>query len=100
MTNDLKSKILNDAINKYGEDSQHDMVNEECAELIQAVNKFMRADKSADKLRARNRIREEVADVLIMIEQLKIMHSFTNKEIEQEIEYKLLRLRGRMRDSD
>lgn len=39
---------------------------------------------------------EEIADVLIMIDQLKLMHHISDKEIEDEIEFKLLRINGRL----
>lgn len=96
MTSDTRSKILHEAIDYYGEFNQHSVAQEECGELIQAISKWLRAVKPTDQLNARNLIRDEMADVLIMLEQLKLMHSITDKELNQQIDYKLVRLRGRM----
>lgn len=46
----------------YGLESQLDMLQEECAELIQAASKYRR-NSSAD-------IMEEIADVYIMLDQI------------------------------
>jgi len=96
MTNDSRNKILKEAIDYYGEFNQHSVAQEECGELIQAISKWLRAVKPTDQLNARNLIRDEMADVYVMLEQLKMMHSITDKELNQQIDYKLVRLRGRM----
>lgn len=46
----------------YGLDSQFNILQEELAELIQAISKYRRGDQS--------HILEEIADVIIMIEQV------------------------------
>lgn len=57
-------EILTTAIRTYGEEAQERLAIEECAELIQAI---------CHKHRGReNNIPEEIADVEIMLEQLKI----------------------------
>lgn len=96
MTNDSRSEILKEAIDYYGEFNQHSVAQEECGELIQAISKWLRAVKPSDQLNARNLIRDEMADVYVMLEQLKMMHSITDKELQKEIDYKLVRLRGRI----
>lgn len=96
MTNDSRNEILKEAIDYYGEFNQHSVAQEECGELIQAISKWLRAVKPSDQLNARNLIRDEMADVYVMLEQLKIMHSISDKELNQQIDYKLVRLRGRM----
>lgn len=96
MTNDSRNEILKEAIDYYGEFNQHSVAQEECGELIQAISKWLRAVKPSDQLNARNLIRDEMADVYVMLEQLKMMHSITDKELNQQIDYKLVRLRGRM----
>ena len=61
----------------YGEKSQRRQLIEECSELIQAICKYDR-EMNAEKFNAEkvgnleNEIAGEIADVLIMIEQLKI----------------------------
>lgn len=54
----------------YGLDSQLNMLQEECAELIQAVNKYKRTRTTA--------IVEEMADVYIMLYQITYL---LNKEV-------------------
>lgn len=52
------------------------MAQEECAELIQAVNKYHRAIKygsEKDQLAALESVVEETADVEIMCEQIRII---------------------------
>ena len=54
----------------YGLDEQLNMLQEECAELIQAVNKYKRTRTTA--------IVEEMADVYIMLYQITYL---LNKEV-------------------
>lgn len=69
-------------IKLFGAENQENMCIEECAELIQAINKKHRG--------LRHNIPEEVADVEIMLEQLKIINDCSeevarikNKKIER-----------------
>lgn len=55
--------------NHYGYAVQSDKIIEECAELTQAIMK-LRWGWSDDKL---NHVQEELADVLIMARQLRVM---------------------------
>lgn len=59
MNNDDKIRKIAD---HYGMESQMDIMQEECAELIQAVSKFRRAGLS--------KMLEEMADVTIMVQQV------------------------------
>lgn len=88
-------KILVKAIAKYGE-KQLDMVQEECAELIQAISKWKRYNNTKAKLN----IIEEVADVTIMLEQLKIMFGITEEILQDEIDCKIDRLEKRMEEEE
>ena len=55
----------------YGLDNQLRILQEECAELIQAVSKYQRAqDAGRPILQAKTALMEEVADVSIMITQV------------------------------
>lgn len=55
----------------YGYAPQKDMAIEEMAELIKALNKYSRAKTDDDMDLALNNVIEEIADVEIMLEQLK-----------------------------
>lgn len=61
------SRIYQDAIDCFGPEHQMRIAQEECAELIQSINWYLREKIPVDKLI------EEMVDVSIMIEQLKII---------------------------
>lgn len=77
---------LQQYIDTYGTEKQSMVAMEECSELIQAISKRVRKGTSVD-----DNLAEEIADVLVCIEQLKIMYSISNSKIEQWIEYKMNR---------
>lgn len=60
-------EIFKKAIAIYGEQAQENQTIEECAELIQAINHKHRGRE--------HNIPEEIADVEIMLEQLKIINN-------------------------
>lgn len=70
---------------KNGIRAQCTIAMEECAELIQAISKCVRyetGDEFIPEERRENLI-EEMADVLICMDQLKIMFSIDQEEIEK-----------------
>jgi len=70
MTLELEYRsVLKAAIKVWGSESQIDMLHEEIGELLQAVNKNKR--KSSHE--TRDNLLEEIADVEIMLEQLKLI---------------------------
>ncbi len=69
---------LRKVINKFGKEAQCRQVMEECAELIQATNKMLRNDADRENLIT------EISDVLLMIDQLKIMFKVKEREITKE----------------
>ena len=74
----------------YGEDAQVDMLIEEMSELTKALLKNRRAQKGQTDTPIRatvNAIEEEVADVLIMLNQIIYLGDF--QELEDIIEEKL-----------
>lgn len=83
--------ILYKTIKFYGEDSQYSQAQEELAELIVAISKVKRG------FNARENLVEEIADVEIMLEQLKIMLQIEATEIDSIKDMKLLRLAKRMK---
>lgn len=81
-------KILQEAIDHYGEESQLDMAIEEMSELTKAICKYKRLKKAvtSDSGSVNKRvveweryyvtiddIKEEIADALVMLEQLMMM---------------------------
>lgn len=74
----VEEDIFTRAITKYGAEAQEGVAQEECAELIQAISKKHRGKQ--------HNIVEEIADVEIMLEQLKIINGCENevKEIRKQ----------------
>lgn len=89
-----QEEILQGAVSKWGEALQFDMVVEELAELIHAVQKY----KRKRTLRTTNNVIEEIADVEIMIQELKMMLGIYDIDelIQSEIDSKVIRLEGRI----
>lgn len=79
--------------NTYGLDVQMTVLCEECAELIQAVQKLKRKAALGDtkgEADATKHLVEELADVTIMIEQMKyLLTTELNNEYEKTITSKL-----------
>lgn len=73
-----RQQILQDAINTYGLEPQVDMAIEEMAELIKALLKLRRDKSSGDY-----NVREEIVDVQITLDQLKIIYGWES-EIEAQ----------------
>ncbi len=88
------TKVLKQAIETYGKENQSMMVLEEMAELQKEVCKSLRGNNNHDE------IFEEIADVLIMIEQLKIMHDVKYRELNEMFNFKINRLKERLDSSD
>jgi NTP pyrophosphatase (non-canonical NTP hydrolase) len=77
--------LYKEAIEKWGEEAQVNMLNEECGELIAAVAQFKRGRTS------HHDVMTELADVFIMVEQIASMMSYD--DFEKELERKLTKLR-------
>ena len=80
-----KLTLLDDAVALWGIEAQMDMLVEECAELIVAVNHFKRNRITQDQLIS------ELADVEIMLDQMRIIFN-ENGDIDSAKEGKLERL--------
>ena len=89
--------IMRQAIETYGVQAQCDVAIEEMAELIKAIMKIRRAADDYEKTQAAlDNLLEEIADVDIMIDQMKIMWGL--KQVEEYREKKLERLERRLND--
>jgi NTP pyrophosphatase (non-canonical NTP hydrolase) len=101
-------QILKDAVDNFGVPSQLDMAIEECAELIQAINKIKRTFSVSELLEIKNgkefksvkgalaygNMCSEIADVKIMMKQLEYIFSADHISVSEE--RKLTRLQGRI----
>lgn len=63
----------------YGYDKQSQLLVEECSELIQAVCKYNRYKNTKRSMKCLKNLVEEVADVEIMLEQIKAMLNITEE---------------------
>lgn len=69
----LRDAVLRDAVKTWGMEAQQRMMIEEMSELTKAVCKLARANIGAEAELAVASIREEMADVQIMLDQMKVM---------------------------
>ena len=91
MTQEREGRILEAAIDTWGSEMQIIVAIEEMSELTKALTKYIRGDDAAT---ISINIREEMADVGIMLNQLSLIFGDT---AEEEIR-KLNRLRWRIED--
>ena len=81
----MKEKIKRIA-NHYGLAKQQRQLAEECAELIQATSKYMRFQEESYALTVDwtylQNVIEEIADVEIMLEQMKVLLNLSDETVE------------------
>ena len=102
LTEAMEKKCLEIA-RYYGFDAQTNQLIEECAELIQAINKykrqFLRGQPTGFRpgmLEPREQIVEEIADVEVMLCQMKYLLGIEQEEIDRVKERKIERTFERM----
>jgi len=92
-------ELYQKAIKKWGKSSQIDVAIEECAELIKALIKYRRAKGNGG-----HSVLEEMADVEIMLAQLKLIFNTgfqltsPHSKFHRLKEEKLLRLKKRLEE--
>ena len=93
MTTEERRALLDRAITAYGAPAQMAMAVEEMAELTKALCKVKRVSCAAEAKAALENAVEEMADVQIMLDQLRIIFHRSTEEVE---EAKLERLKNRL----
>jgi len=88
-----KYKLYAQAWRKYGENKQIVVAMEECAELTKELSKHLRGKENLIN------ISEEIADVEIMLDQLKF-HLGISDMVATFTETKLIRLQDRVNKGD
>lgn len=83
-----RNQVLARAIGKYGIDAQQIQCVEECNELSTAILHHRRGKCDIDA------VVTEIADVSIMVEQMKLIYGA--ERVEREIESKIQRLTERL----
>lgn len=98
MNVEFKNQTIAQAVETFGSDHQLDLAIEEMSELTKALLKHRRAMKQPeawDHERTKSNIVEEIADVEIMIEQLKLIFNCFSS-VNKQKEFKLNRLAERI----
>ena len=91
---------LDNIVTIYGDNNQVDMCIEECAELQKALLKYRRETHKGfpdtEKVKeAKESIIDELADVTVMVEQMKIIYGY--EAVEERIGFKINRQMDRLR---
>ena len=92
-------KVMKKSIEKNGKLKQSVIAMEECSELIKAISKMIRYsyDEDLDSV-YRDDLIEEMADVYIILDELKMMYDILEFDIEEMIKRKIDREEGRICD--
>ncbi len=94
---ELTERVIAD---HYGCEAQGNQLIEECAELIQSMNKYKRAKTKQEKKVALDSLKEEIADVEIMIDQMRYLLGISEDDIKGIKSFKLRRTVSRFKGAD
>ena len=83
MNLEKKERLYKHLFIKYGIEKQFMVAMEEMSELIKELSKYCRGTQSS--------IKSEIADVEIMLDEIKFILKLDKEEIEAEKEVKLIR---------
>ena len=89
-TNNNITDVLENAIHTYGVSLQLVIAIEEMAELTQAISKSFRGEENRDDIIG------EVADVIVMLEQIILIYNLDHQDIENMIQERLARLERKL----
>ena len=93
----VKEGLLIEALTAWGAEAQKDMAIEEMAELIFAIQKQGRKRGKPMHERIED-VQEEIADVLMMMQQMRMLYGAV--AVDAWIEKKTKRLKKRLKESD
>jgi NTP pyrophosphatase (non-canonical NTP hydrolase) len=93
ITQEEANQIYIEAINKFGIIIQLEIVVEELAELIQAIQKYKRYPNDPQVLQ---NIAEELADVELTTSQLKLMKIVSRESVDKFKQIKLNKLKNKL----
>ena len=82
-------EAMQKALNRWGLEAQIGQAIEECAELIVALQKYVNRTPQADST---ERILDEIADVEMMLAQLRLALNIDDETLRKKMEYKFDRL--------
>ena len=90
MLNELQKSVIENALDKWGSMSELVVTIEELSELQKEVTKQIRNEGKMENLV------EEMADVYIVMEYLKLIFAINDEDIKTEIAFKIGRLMSRL----
>lgn len=99
---EINEKINNETMDRYGIERQSLVAMEELSELQKAISKLVRNPEEKTKplefKGLRHNLIEEMADVIICMDQLKEYYNITHAEIQINIDSKQARQRRRLEE--
>lgn len=87
--------VLEKSIKKYGVEKQLLVCMEEPAELIQAISKVERYPEDSTRMQD---LIEEMADVTICLEYLKLIYNIRQEELDEWINRKVKRISKKIKE--
>ena len=91
--NNEQIEILRKNIKRHGHTTEMFIAAEEAAELIQAISKVRRYGYIGEH---KDNLIEEIADVSIILQELKMMFDITDADVEKKIDFKIQRINDRL----
>lgn len=102
LMHELDARINNETMDRYGIERQSLVAMEELSELQKAISKLVRNPEEKTKplefKGLRDNLIEEMADVIICMDQLKEYYNITHAEIQINIDSKQARQRRRLEE--
>lgn len=94
--------IYKRAVEMWGTEAQSDVMVEECAELIFAIQKMKRSGTSQQMVNRYNNVCEEIADVRLMLNQMEYIYNkdMINKYYKEKKEDVIKKLDKYEKDKD
>jgi NTP pyrophosphatase (non-canonical NTP hydrolase) len=86
----VSKRLLMTAVELWGTTAQLLMLIEETTELNKEIYKTLRGDN------VRSHVVDEMADVIIMIDQTRLIMNITQEEVQEAVDRKLIRLNERI----
>jgi len=86
---DGEIKIMQTALDRWGLNAQVAQTVEECAELIVALQKYINRTPQPESI---DNILDEIADVEMMLAQMRLILGINDETIRKRIEYKFGKL--------
>ena len=94
---DKEIQIMQQALDQWGLNAQVGQTVEECAELIVALQKHV---NRTPRTKTIENILDEIADVEMMLAQMRLALGFNDDALRNRIEYKFERLRRYLADDE